>query len=75
MYKLQQFNDALQLYSNIVNLLENKIDTVFNMALCNIFLKKVNTAKELFNKIRDDINKIPEKKKVLDVIISKIGEL
>ena len=45
------------------------------MALCNIFLKKVNTAKELFNKIRDDINKIPEKKKVLDVIISKIGEL
>ena len=75
LYKLQQFNDALQLYSNIVNLLENKIDTVFNMALCNIFLKKVNTAKELLNKIRDDINKIPEKKKVLDVIISKIGEL
>ena len=75
LYKLQQFNDALQVYSNIVNLLDDKTNTVFNMALCNLFLKRVNTAKELFNKIREDINKVPEKKKALDVIISKIGEL
>lgn len=75
LYKLQQFNDALQVYSNIVNLLDDKTNTVFNMALCNLFLKRVNAAKELFNKIREDINKVPEKKKALDVIISKIGEL
>ena len=75
LYKLQQFNDGLQVYSNIVNLLDDKTNTVFNMALCNLFLKRVNAAKELFNKIREDINKVPEKKKALDVIISKIGEL
>ena len=75
LYKLQQYNDAIQVYSNIVNLLDDKTNTVFNMALCNLFLKRVNAAKELFNKIREDINKVPEKKKALDVIISKIGEL
>ena len=75
LYKLQQFNDALQVYSNIVNQLEDKTNTMFNMALCNLFMKKVSSAKELLRIIRENINKDPEKKKVLDVIISKIGEL
>lgn len=75
LYKLQQFNDALQAYSNIVNQLEDKTNTMFNMALCNLFMKKVSSAKEILRIIRENINKAPEKKRVLDVIISKIGEL
>ena len=75
LYKLQQFNDALQAYSNIVNQLEDKTNTMFNMALCNLFMKKVSSAKEILRMIRENINKAPAKQRVLDVIISKIGEL
>ena len=61
-------------YASIVAFAEEKTSILFNMAICNVFMKNIGRARELLNNIgKDELSKNSEKQSLIENLIAKLS--
>lgn len=71
--QLKKYQEANVAYSSIVTFTEDKNSILFNMAICNVFMKNISRARELLDNIgQEELSKNPGKKNLIEALLSKL---
>ena len=71
--QLKKYQEANVAYSSIVTFTEDKTSILFNMAICNVFMKNISRARELLDNIgQEELSKNPGKKNLIEALLSKL---